>query len=125
MEQKSPSRKKHHNYCVNHRYDSKPHSPHVVEVISANIQQLHKQCLAIIRQQSTLDYNAIFADALIRCANDLALSSAPDSVILSRFVELFRTTIIDECFNVKKNILVYAEFNGNRGVTPSPYSIDD
>ena len=118
--------KKHHNYCVSHRYDAKPFSPHVVEVVNANLAHLQEECRRIIRQQSTLNFDDMFADTLIRCANDLKLSEAPDNAILSRFIELFKTTLVDACFKIKNDILKFAEFNGNRGVSNNlaTYPID-
>lgn len=118
-------KKKHYDYYVCHRYDSKPHSARVVDIVSRHVDALRKACKHIMRSNATLDFDAIFADAFIRAANDLKIAEAPESVVIARFLELFKGTIVDTCFKIKCDRLVLAEFSNNRGVSSSSSPTDD
>lgn len=117
-------KKKHYDYYACHRYDSKPHSARVVSILSAHIDALRRQCQKIMYADATLDFDAIFADTFIRTANDIKIAEAPEEAILSRFVALFRGTLVDTCFKIKCERLVFTEFSNNRGVSSSSATDD-
>lgn len=103
----------HKNYSVNHRYDSRPFCSRTVEVITRNLSYLEQQAHKIMAEDSNLTFSDIFNDAIIRCANDTNLAKAPDNVICSRFLELFRTTIIDYCFTIRREPLIFVSGKPN------------
>lgn len=103
----------HKNYSVNHRYDSKPHCSRTVEIIQQNLAKLQLEAQNIMAEDCNLNFSDIFNDALIRCANDLALANAPEDAVCKRFLELFRTTIIDYCFTIRREPLVFVSGKTN------------
>lgn len=103
----------HKNYSVNHRYDSKPHCSRTVDIIQQNLAKLQIQATNIMDDDCNLNFNDIFNDALIRCANDMSLANAPEEAVCNRFLELFRTTIIDYCFTIRREPLVFVSGKPN------------
>lgn len=103
----------HKNYSVNHRYDSKPYCERTVQVISKHLSYLRQEARNRMAEGANLPFDDIFDDAIIRCANDIKLAEAPEEAICARFLELFRTTIIDYCFTIRRDPLVFVSARTN------------
>jgi hypothetical protein len=101
----------HKNYSVNHRYDSKPHCERTVAIISKHLDYLLVEAQNKVAEGANIPFQDIFADTIIRCANDVKIAKAPEEAVLARFLELFRTTIIDYCFTVRREPLVFTSGN--------------
>lgn len=104
-----------HQYCINHRYDSKPFSSRVVEVVNAHLDKLRRRATSILDEHSRLRFDDVFADALIRTANDLSLADAPEGAIISRFLALFKGTIVNDSILMRTDPHIFVDFIGNIG----------
>lgn len=103
----------HKNYSVNHRYDSKPHCERTVAIISKHLDYLLVEAQNKVAEGANIPFQDIFDDTIIRCANDVKIAKAPEEAVLARFLEMFRTTIIDYCFTVRREPLVFVSARTN------------